>query len=119
MDRWFQDPSLDTSRIAPVSPYEHQKQVTVPLSTVNRNPPQSLIGSRPLNRPSTTGARAVASDIGEEPDTHAHSQIMSLTQTIPTREVYQEARSALNPLLNAIQTQEQLHELLNDLKELQ
>ena len=44
--------------------------------------------------------------------------VVPATQTIGAREVYHETHAALKPLINGIQTKEDLDELLQDLDEL-
>ncbi|KAF8578117.1 hypothetical protein K439DRAFT_1362967 [Ramaria rubella] len=93
--RWWQDPNIDPATIAPVSLKHtvHEEQLDLRSHLL----PMSQF-SNPLER---------------NPGGHTPPPV---TQSINARAVYQEAHAALKPLLNGVQTQEQLGKLLGMLK---
>lgn len=99
--RWYNDKNLDLRNIPSVEAREAQfRRPEADLPTSQQTP---LVSANPLEPkkvlPSSTPA-------------------VPQTQTLPARTVFHEATAALGPLMNGIQTQEQLDTLLADLEEL-
>lgn len=91
--RWYQDKDLDIRNIPAVEAREAQFRRPEANLPVSQQTP--IITSNPLER---------------QPSTPAPSQ----TQTVPARTVYHEAAAALGPLMNGIQTREELTDLLEE-----
>ncbi|KAF8952819.1 hypothetical protein BDZ97DRAFT_1680633 [Flammula alnicola] len=99
--RWYQDKNLNLRNIPEVEAREAEfRRLDEDVPTSQQTP---LVNSNPLQHvqqpPSSTPAPPA-------------------TQTIPARTVFHEATAALGPLMNHIQTQEQLDKLLDGLNEL-
>ena len=97
--RWYQDHSLDVTRVPAVS----LDNVTRGTSLRLRSQPTSALVN--LSNPLDSSA--------------PHLRPGSLpTKTLNAREVYHEAQEALKPLLNGVITQEDLDDLKEELSEL-
>lgn len=88
--RWYKDATLDVTEVRPVT-RNHAQRVGEMFETI---PPHLL--SNPLGSVQTTSTPIP-------------------TQTIGSRTVFHGAQMALRPLLNNIQTQEQLDDLMDKL----
>lgn len=93
--RWYQDPSLDISQIPAVA-----------LEDTTHNPSQIPMRSKPL-------PTAFSNPLNQQ--TCTRTTPPTPTQTVGSRFVFQEAQSALRPLLSGVQTQEQLDTLVDRL----
>lgn len=101
MIRWYNNKNLDLRSIPSVEAREAQfRRPEADLPTSQQTP---LISANPLEP-----KKLLASSTPAVPQ----------TQTLPARTVFHEATAALGPLMNGIQTQEQLDTLLGDLEEL-
>ncbi|KAH6904733.1 hypothetical protein BKA70DRAFT_1109028 [Coprinopsis sp. MPI-PUGE-AT-0042] len=86
--RWFANKDLDISRISPVAANENEpRRSDVPMSA------QTVPLSNPLER--VQGPQATPPPA---------------TQTIPSREAYHEANASIRPIVNQIQTRQELEE---------
>ena len=100
---WLQDKNLDISTVPAVVAREAEfRRPEADLPAARQMP---SVVSNPLEPPRP----AMPTSSAAEP---------LPTQTIPARTVFHEANAALAPLINRIQTQEQLTELLDELQEL-
>ncbi|KAF5383675.1 hypothetical protein D9615_003671 [Tricholomella constricta] len=97
--RWYQDKNLNLQSIPAAVAREAQTQR--PDANLPASQQTSLVTANPLQTPK-----------------HHTPPVPPPTQTVPARTVYHEANAALRPLTSAVQTQEQLDELLDDLDEL-
>ncbi|KIJ08366.1 hypothetical protein PAXINDRAFT_88940 [Paxillus involutus ATCC 200175] len=100
--RWYQNPMLDVTPVLPVSidNVPRKESETKPLTPLSSS---RYTQSNPLkSKPTLTQRQGVLP-----------------TQTVDAREVYHEAQAALKPLLNGVQTKEELDELLQDLDQIQ
>ncbi|KZV97733.1 hypothetical protein EXIGLDRAFT_607625, partial [Exidia glandulosa HHB12029] len=90
--RWLSDPSLDVAQVPPVATTHivHESRLNLPSDQVTTALSNPLATSRVTPAPATT--------------------------TLGSRTIYHEAQAALQPLMNAIQTQEQLEDLLQKMK---
>lgn len=93
--RWYQDPSLDISQTPAVA-----------LEDTTHNPTQLPMRSNPL-------PTAFSNPLDQQ--TRPRATPPAPTQTVGSRFVFQEAQSALRPLLSNVQTQEQLDTLVDRL----
>jgi hypothetical protein len=96
--RWYQDPNLNIQTVAAVSLENIPRNSALPSMSLTVS---SSHISNPLNSSSAQLRNAVPP-----------------TQTIGACEVYHETHAALKPLINGVQTKEELDELLQDLDEL-
>jgi hypothetical protein len=99
--RWYNNKNLDLRNIPSVEAREAQfRRPEADLPTSQQTP---LVSANPLEPKKLLLASTLA---------------VPQTQTVPARTVFHEATAALGPLMNGIQTQEQLDTLLTDLEEL-
>jgi hypothetical protein len=99
--RWYNNKNLDLRNIPAVEAREAQfRRPEADLPSSQQTP---LASANPL-----------------EPEKLPPSSMPAVpqTQTVPARTVFHEATAALGPLMNSVQTQEQLDTLLADLEEL-
>ena len=104
---WYQDPSLNVeqvptavfdyagSRLEPPTPSESVASVTH-----HHQAPPRILFANPLERIS------------------AHATPPPSTQTVGARTVNQEATAALRPIIEGVRTQEELDDVLDDLRDL-
>ncbi len=110
INRWYQNPNLDISQIAPILlnstlPERNRDQVDVaglpaylrtnPLAMTTAPPTIGIIGGRGTSR---------------------DSQVPPPTQTLSSRVVHHEVQAALRPLYDDVQTAEQLDSVLERLR---
>jgi hypothetical protein len=90
--------------------------VTPVLPVSIDNVPRKESETKPLTPLSSS--RYTRSNPLESKPTLTQRQGVLPTQTVDAREVYHEAQAALKPLLNGVQTKEELDELLQDLDQI-
>jgi len=106
--RWYQDPDLDISQIEPILlnstiPDRNRDQITVSdLPASLRNNPLATTGGPPI--------------IAFQNGVSRNSHVPPPTQTLSSRQVYHEMQAALRPLMNGVETREQLLHVLENLR---